>query len=122
MYNLSRKAFEDLKWFLYDIQFNIFEMEEGKIELGGNVFFRLESDRNNEECDENLELLWLQFSGEMTDVDNIKINPLEEGFIGSNLIGFKASDQHLYDALLIKVFDGFPWQQEVMKNIRKSLI
>ena len=119
---LTESKFKNLTWFISDVQVNVAEEEDGKAFVGGDVFYKLESDRNSEEDDEDLPLLWFQFTA---DVDNsgfksevTNIEAYDDFDVSSNLISFCREDHHLAENLMKDVIKSSKWQEEVYQAIR----
>lgn len=124
LHEITKDEFSNLTWFISETQVSISKQENGKAVAWGNVFFKLDSDRDSEEDTENLPLLWLEYNATVEQTENntllINIDKLEDDEYETNLISFCKQDLHLAKQLVSAACAATHWQDLVLSNIHEQ--
>lgn len=123
---LTCDGFKALSWSVGDVVLNGFEHNEEASSAWGNVFIKQTSDLHSEEDDENLPLIWFDFTVNFTknenDIVNIEFEELQEDPYALNLITFCDADISHAPQLIEAVVVNSNWQERVIQNIKAEIV
>ncbi|ENH3412299.1 hypothetical protein ABWC92_004592 [Escherichia coli] len=122
---LTREQFEALSWSVGDVILNGFEHKEASAFAWGSIIIKQTADLFSEEGDENLPLIWFDFTVNFTknekDIVNIEFEELQEDPYGLNLITFCEADISHVPQLIEAVVVNSKWQDQVIQNIKSEI-
>lgn len=123
---LNRQQFEALSWSVGDVVINGSEDNGGTLGAWGSVFIKLTSDLDSEEDDENLPLIWFDFTVDVNyegkNILDTSFEELQEDPLGLNLISFCDDDLLQAPQLVESVVNNSDWKEKVVLEIQKTLL